>query len=301
MSMRILARRTRGLAAVLAAGTLAVLGLNAPAAQASPGRQAPQAQQSYVAMGDSYSAASGVLPLDPDAALLCVRSSANYPHVLAARAGLALKDVTCGAAETKDFAGAQYPDVPPQLDALSSSTGLVTMTIGGNDNNTFIDAALACGSAGLATFGIGHPCQTLYGSTFDDQIDNGTYPAIKAALASVRAKAPNARVAILGYPWVVPTAPVAGCFAKLPIASGDLAYVRDLQTHLNSAVQRAAAETGATYVDVSGVSEGHDACQPIGTRWIEPVLFGTNFVPIHPNALGESKLADRTAAVLGLS
>lgn len=298
MSMRITTRPARGIAAALAAGTLAVLSLNAPAAQAAPARSAAQ---SYVAMGDSYSAGSGILPLDPSAALLCVRSTANYPHVLAARAGLALTDVTCGGAQTKDFAGAQYPGVAPQLDALSGSTGLVTMTIGGNDNNTFIDAILACGSAGIATLGFGHPCQSLYGSTFDDQVDNSTYQALRSTLAAVRAKAPNARVAVLGYPWIVPAAPVAGCFAKLPIASGDVPYLRDLQTHLNAAVRRAAAETGATYVDVSGVSEGHDACAPAGTRWIEPVLFGTNFVPVHPNALGESKLADRTAAVLGLS
>lgn len=296
MSMRILAR---GVTAALAAGTLAVLGLGAPAAQASP-QATPQAAQTYVAMGDSYSAGSGILPLDPAASLLCVRSAANYPHVLAARAGLALRDVTCGGAQTKDFAGSQYPGVAPQEDALSGSTGLVTMTIGGNDNNTFIDAILACGSAGVATLGFGHPCKSLYGSTFTDQVDTGTYPALKAALADVRAKAPNARVAILGYPWIVPAAAVPGCFAKLPIAAGDVPYLRDLQTHLNAAVQRAAADTGATYVDVSGVSEGHDACQPVGTRWIEPILFGTNFVPVHPNALGESRLADRTAAVLGL-
>lgn len=298
MSMRIPARRTRAaLAAVLAAGTLAVLGLNAPAAHASPGQQTPQ---SYVAMGDSYSAGSGVLPLDPAASLLCVRSTADYPHVLAARAGLALTDVTCGGAQTKDFAGSQYPGVAPQLDALNSGTDLVTMTIGGNDNNTFVDAILACGSAGVATLGFGHPCRSLYGSSFDDQVDNGTYQALRSALAAVRAKAPNARVAILGYPWIVPAAAVPGCFAKLPIASGDVPYLRDLQTHLNAAVKRAAGDTGATYVDVSGVSNGHDACRPIGTRWIEPILFGTNFVPVHPNALGESKMADRTAAVLGL-
>nr|WSX77518.1 SGNH/GDSL hydrolase family protein [Streptomyces sp. NBC_00899] len=300
MSMRILAR---GVTAALAAGTLAVLGLGAPAAQASAQtspQTSPQAAQTYVAMGDSYSAGSGILPLDPAASLLCVRSTANYPHVLAARAGLALEDVTCGGAQTKDFAGSQYPGVAPQTDALSSSTGLVTMTIGGNDNSTFIDAILACGSAGVATLGFGHPCKSLYGSTFTDQVDTGTYQALKSALADVRAKAPNARVAILGYPWIVPAAAVPGCFAKLPIASGDVPYLRDLQTHLNAAVQRAAADTGATYVDVSGVSEGHDACRPIGTRWIEPILFGTNFVPVHPNALGESKLADRTAAVLGL-
>lgn len=301
MSMRILAR---GAAAALAAGTLAVLGLSAPTAQAAPQTtSAPQttgASQTYVAMGDSYSAGSGILPLDPAASLLCVRSTANYPHVLAARTGMALTDVTCGGAQTKDYAGSQYPGVAPQLNALGANTGLVTMTIGGNDNSTFIDAILACGSAGVATLGFGHPCKSLYGSTFTDQVDTGTYQAVKSALAAVRAKAPNARVAILGYPWIVPAAAVPGCFLRLPIASGDVPYLRDLQTHLNAAVRRAAAETGATYVDVSGVSDGHDACQPVGTRWIEPILFGTNFVPVHPNALGESRLADRTAAVLGL-
>ncbi|MFI0900700.1 SGNH/GDSL hydrolase family protein [Streptomyces sp. NPDC020983] len=293
--MRVLPRRARGLAAVLAAAALAVLGLTAPTAQAQS-----QAQRSYVAMGDSYSAASGVLPLDPDASLLCIRSSANYPHVLAARAGLALHDVTCGAAQTKDFAGAQYPGIAPQLDALSASTDVVTMTIGGNDNNTFIDAILACGSAGIATLGLGHPCQSLYGSTFTDQVDNGTFQALKGALAAVRAKAPGAQVAILGYPWIVPASAVPGCFAQLPIASGDIPYLRDLQAHLNSAVQRAAAATGATYVDMAAASDGHDACRPVGTRWIEPVLFGTNFVPVHPNALGESAMAARAAAALGL-
>lgn len=289
MSLRAL---VRGLAAVAAAGT-AALGLTAPTAHAS-------APVPYVALGDSYSAGSGILPLDPAASVLCARSTANYPHVIAARTGAQLTDVTCGGAQTKDFAGSQYPGVAPQLDALNAGTGLVTMTIGGNDGNTFIDAILACGSAGVVTLGFGHPCQTLYGSSFDDTIDSSTYPALVGALAAVRAKAPHARVAILGYPWILPATADPSCFAKMPIASGDVPYLRDLQTHLNSAVRRAAAATGATYVDMSAASEGHDACQPVGTRWIEPVLFGTNFVPVHPNALGESKMADRTVSALGL-
>ena len=33
---------------------------------------------------------------------------------------------------------------------------------------------------------------------------------------------------------------------------------------------------------------------------VEPVLFGTNFVPVHPNALGESKMAEQTMSVLNL-
>ncbi|MEV3860976.1 SGNH/GDSL hydrolase family protein [Streptomyces sp. NPDC050095] len=290
--MAIRAFRKR-LAAVAVATGAAALGLGAPA-QATP-QPLP-----YVALGDSYSAASGVLPLDPSASPLCARSTANYPHVIAQRTAAALKDVTCGGAQTKDYAGSQYPGVAPQLDALAADTRLVTMTIGGNDNNTFISTILACASAGVATAGQGHPCSSLYGSKFADDIDGKTYPAVKAALQAVRNKAPQARVAILGYPWIMPAKAQAGCFVKMPIASGDVPYVRDIQTHLNEAVRRAAAETGAAYVDVAAASEGHDACQASGTRWVEPALFGTNFVPVHPNALGEAALADLTIGALGL-
>ncbi|MCX3058250.1 SGNH/GDSL hydrolase family protein [Streptomyces beihaiensis] len=290
MAIRVFSSR---LAAVAVAAGAAMATLSAPAQAASgPGV--------YVALGDSYSAGSGVLPIDPSASLLCARSTANYPHVIAERTGAELTDVTCGGAQTKDFSTAQYPGVAPQLDALGPGTRLVTLTIGGNDNNTFIDTILACASAGIATAGQGHPCQTLYGDTFADDIDTKTYPAVKAALQAVRDKAPNAKVAALGYPWIMPAKAEAGCFAKMPIASGDVPYVRDIEAHLNSAVQRAAQETGATYVDMSRVSEGHDACQPIGTRWIEPALFGTNYVPVHPNALGESRMASAAIGSLGL-
>lgn len=253
---------------------------------------------SYVALGDSYSAASGVQPTDPNASLLCLRSSRNYPHVIAAATGAQFVDVTCGAAETKHFTTSQYPGVPPQVDALSTSTDLVTMTIGGNDSNVFIGAILACGSAGILTLGQGSPCKNLYGTYFEDTIRNSTYPALVNALKAVRAHAPNADVAILGYPWIVPT--TVGCFTKMPIATGDVPYVRSLQATLNDAVKRAAAATGATYVDFSSASNGHDACQASGVRWIEPVLQGTNPVVVHPNALGESNMATRTMAVLGL-
>lgn len=253
----------------------------------------------YVALGDSYSAGSGVLPVDPTN-LLCLRSTANYPHVIAARTGARLKDVTCGAAQTKDFTASQYPGVAPQVDALSAETDLVTLTIGGNDNGTFINAITACGTAGVLTGGKGNPCEKAYGTSFTDQIETNTYPALKNALRAVRAKAPNARVAVLGYPWITPAAADRSCFVKLPVAAGDVPYLRAIQTHLNAAVERASKETGATYVDFSRVSEGHDACKAAGTRWIEPLLFGGSLVPVHPNALGERRMAEHTMSVLGL-
>jgi lysophospholipase L1-like esterase len=264
----------------------------APSAQASPPLR-------YVALGDSYSAASGVLPPDPAAPPACLRSTSNYPHVIAGATGARLTDVTCGAADTEDFFTAQYSGVPPQLDAVGAETELVTMTIGGNDSGVFINLVVRCGAAGLSTAGQGSPCKDRYGSSFEDTIRTTTYPALVNALQAVRDAAPAAEVAILGYPWIMPES--GGCFARMPVAEGDVPYLRGIQATLNDAVRRAAAATGATYVNMSKASEGHDACQPLGVRWIEPVLQGTNAVVVHPNALGEQQMAARAMTVLGLT
>jgi lysophospholipase L1-like esterase len=282
-------RRLRGLAAVLCA-------LVATAVVAAPAGAAPLR---YVALGDSYSAASGVLPRDLTAPIQCLRSTRNYPHVLAGRIGAQLSDVTCGAADTGDYFAAQYPGVPPQLDAVHPDTQLVTQTIGGNDSNVFISAILECGTLGVSTLGQGSPCKDRYGSSFEDTIRTTTYRSLVRALNAVHAKAPQAKVAILGYPWIMPRA--IGCFDRMPIARGDVPYVRGIQATLNDAVSRAAAATGSTYVDMNGLSEGHDACKPIGVRWIEPVLQGTNPVIVHPNALGEAAMARQAIAVVGLA
>jgi hypothetical protein len=218
---------------------------------------------------------------------------------MAAATGAQLTDVTCGAAETGDFFTPQYSGVPPQLDAVGEDTELVTMTIGGNDSGVFINSIVECGAAGLSTLGQGSPCKDRYGSSFEDTIRSTTYPSLVNALQAVLAAAPEAEVAILGYPWIMPTAD--GCFDRMPVADGDVPYLRGIQATLNDAVRRAAAETGATYVDMSEVSDGHDACQPIGARWVEPVLQGTNAVVVHPNALGEQQMAAQAMTVLGLS
>jgi lysophospholipase L1-like esterase len=283
--------RTRNLVLALV-GALVAFALVAQAARAA------DAPLRYVALGDSYSAASGVLPPDPLAPPQCLRSLRNYPHVIAGATGAQLRDVTCGAAETGDFFEPQYPGVAPQLDALGRRTQLVTMTIGGNDSGVFIGTLRACGEAGLLTLGQGSPCRDRYGSSFEETIRTTTYPALVRALEAVRKQAPRARVAILGYPWIMP--PTGGCFEKMPVAEGDVSYVRGIQATLNDAVRRAAAATGATYVNFNLVSEGHDACQPIGVRWIEPVLQTTNPVVVHPNALGEAAMASQAMKVLRL-
>lgn len=283
-------RPVHRLAAIVVAALVALL-VGAPASRA-------QEPLEYVALGDSYSAASGVLPPDPSAAPQCLRSTANYPNVVARAIGAQLTDVTCGGADTTDYFEPQYDGVPPQLDAVTADADLITMTIGGNDSGVFINSIVACGVAGLSTAGQGSPCKDRYGKSFERTVRTTTYPSLVRALRAVRAAAPDAEVAILGYPWIVPAR--GGCFDRMPVAEGDVPYLRNLQTVLNDAVRRAAAATGASYVDMSRVSNGHDACKPLGVRWIEPVLQGTNAVIVHPNALGEQRMAAQAMRVLGL-
>lgn len=278
----------------LAAAVLSVLSVLVPTVGAEA---APAEPLEYVALGDSYSAASGVLPVDISAPQ-CLRSTRNYPRVIAASIGARLTDVSCGGADTGDFFAEQYPGTPPQLLAVHPNVDLVTMTIGGNDSSVFINAILLCGTAGASTLGWGSPCKDRYGASFENTIRNTTYPALVTALTEVKRRAPRAKIAILGYPWIMPAS--GGCFLRMPIAAGDVPYLRGIQATLNDAVRRAAAASGVTYVDMNAVSNGHDACQPIGTRWVEPVALGTNPVVVHPNALGEAKMAERAMAVLRL-
>jgi pimeloyl-ACP methyl ester carboxylesterase len=79
----------------------------------------------------------------------------------------------------------------------------------------------------VLSLGQGSPCRDRYGSSFEETINNTTYPSLVKALKTARSRAPHARVAILGYPWIMP--PTGGCFEKMPIAEGDVPYVKSYE------------------------------------------------------------------------
>jgi hypothetical protein len=145
----------------------------------------------YVALGDSCSAASGVLPPGPSAPLQCLRSLANYRHVIAGATGAQLTDVTCGGADTDDYVTPQRDGVAPQLDAVTEDAQLITMTIGGNDSGVFIDSIIQCGTEGAIALGQGSPCKDEYGSSFETTVRTVTYPSLVKTLDAVRARAPS--------------------------------------------------------------------------------------------------------------
>ena len=188
--------------------------------------------------------------------------------------------------------------MPPQLDALSKDTQLVTMTIGGNDSSVFINTILQCGTAGLTTAGQGSPCKDKYGSSFQDTLRTKTYPDLVKTLKAVHAKAPTAKVAILATRGSCRRRSAASTRCRSPPATSPTCAASRPRSTTPYAGPPAA--TATTYVDLNRVSDNHDACKPIGTRWVEPVLQGTNPVIVHPNALGESQMAAQTVKVLGL-
>ena len=250
----------------------------------------------YVNLGDSFSAGSGVLPTVPGTPTSCAQSSRNFAHLIAAERGYRLTDVSCGGAKTEDFYRAQYEGMRPQLDALTPSADLVTMMIGGNNNSTFAMAMAKCIGAGVTRLGAWSPCRDQYGESLAEEVRTKTYPALLQALSDVHDRAPNAEVAIVGYPWLLPES--GGCLPQMPLAAGDVPYLRDLQATLNDAVSRAAAETGTTFVDMAQASVGRDGCQSPEQRWIEPMIGALQPVPVHPNAAGERALADAVLAAV---
>jgi len=277
---------------LLASVAIAIGGLVTAASPAAAGER-HESNSPYVAMGDSYSSAAGVNPLVPTAPPTCSRSQLNYAHDIAAQLHPAsFIDVTCSGAKTADFFSSQASGVPPQLRALTGKTRLVTMTIGGNDENVFVDSFFGCVTISLQSGSpFGNPCQQKYGSTFTDLIKTQTYAHVVRALRAVRSKAPHAEVFILGYPRILPAKGVLACYPSMPISMGDVPWLVREQETLNTVVRRAAAATGARFVDTYTPSAGHDACQAPGTRWIEPASNPINAFPVHPNAAGEAAMA----------
>jgi len=240
---------------------------------------------SYVAMGDSYTSGPGITPVSPTAPADCGQSAVNYPHLVASALHLSLTDVSCGGAKTENFTVAQYPDQPPQFDALTPSTKVVTVGMGGNDGNLFGTLVLGCTALDYGQPNVGAPCQEHYESFVTKTFEENTPPQ-EAALREIHVLSPKAKVLVVGYPEITP---VNGyCPTAIPWTTGDLKWFNiDVQRRGNANIRREAIANGDTYVDTFTLSMGHNACEEVGVRWIEPLFGSLTGVAVHPNAKGQ--------------
>jgi lysophospholipase L1-like esterase len=265
------------------------------ATQAMPAAAGPPTLDHYVALGDSYTAGPGIPNQLPEAGG-CGRSDHNYPHLVAAALAVAqFTDVSCSSATTDHMTGPQtlsdgLADNPPQFGALGPDVDLVTLGIGGNDIG-FAEIIANCVTRSVL-LPVTAPCQAYYtrqGDELGARIE-ATAPKVAAVLAGIRERAPAARILVVGYPVILP-AEGPGCWPLMPIAVGDVAWLRTVQGRLNSMLAAQAAAAGATFVDTYTSSVGHDVCRLPGEKWVEGVVPTAPASPVHPNALGMANSA----------
>ena len=250
--------RSRALGAGLS--TLVVTG-----AALALGSPAVAAGASYVALGDSYSSGTGTRSYISDGTS-CERSVYAYPSLDAASLGLALTFRACSGATVADVTNTQ-------LSALSSATAYVTISVGGNDAG-FADVLTEC-------------AQPAWMSDCNGAIDgaqgviNNTLPGRLSTLySSIRTKAPNAKVIVVGYPRIFNGEDCNAFTWFSPTEESRLNATADL---LNSRTSSAAAARGFTFVNPSSKFVGHAVCD--SPEWLNG-LSNPITESYHPNVAG---------------
>jgi lysophospholipase L1-like esterase len=290
-------------AAALAAGPAtgsAVLAADSATASAAA---LPALTGPMVALGDSYTAGA-LLPTDLRARPLgCLRSTRAYPVLVAAELGASLTDVACASAGVGNVTSAQRTRIgtnAPQLNALASDDSLVVLTLSGDDIG-FMNVLDKCMELSF-TDPWGSPCQAHYTSGGTDQLAalvKAEAPRMTAVLSDIAARAPLARIVVVGYPDIFPLN--GGCWPAVPITDGDIGYLRGIELRLNAMLAADAAAAGVTFVDTYTPTIGHDFCQPERTRDVEGLIPGSLVLPFHPNARGQAAIAAAVLAALQTS
>jgi lysophospholipase L1-like esterase len=261
----------------------------------------------YVALGDSY-ASGPAIPVQTLDVPGCLRSTNNYPNVVANAEQYQLKDVSCSGATTNDIFNAQSTSNgtnPPQINAVTPAAKVVTVTIGGNDIGfTGIIENCAAATPNGPTLQTGAPnCKSIYHhSATNDELVNriaATKPKVAAVLQAIHSNAPGAQVYLVGYPTILPDKGNTGCFPQNPLTTVDVPYLRDVEKNLDAMLSGAAGANGASYVDTYTPTIDHDSCQLPGIRWVEPVVPANSAAPVHPNILGEQAMGQATVKKIG--
>jgi hypothetical protein len=163
-----------------------------------------------------------------------------------------------------------------QLAAVSASTTLVSITIGGNDVS-FSTVMETCVLHSTST------CVRAIGAA-EGEVSSELPGELDSVLAAIGARAPDARVVVLGYPHLYDLARSAGCIGLSTTDRTDLNTAADL---LDGQIQAAAARHGDVFADVRPGFTGHENCDGPAS-WLHAVNFFDLSESYHPTAAGQS-------------
>ncbi|MDR0415775.1 MAG: SGNH/GDSL hydrolase family protein, partial [Propionibacteriaceae bacterium] len=270
-------------------------------AQCEPGAQRAS---TYVALGDSYASGYGVTPFEKGTHVFlgndCQRSLNAYSAVVEEYAGLRRDFHACRAALTNDLFqpfvvshGLPWGEAA-QFDHLDDSTGLVTLTIGGNDAGfaeVLAECALGvellpfntCWSDDKVAIPVMRALYELKGFTHSSD----TVHSYDEIFAAIKARAPYAQVVAVGYP---PLYVSGGGRGFLPdrcqlIKKADQRWMLEQIKAINTMMAVAAARQGYLFADPTERFIGHELCS--GDEWIYGVLPSGR---MHPTEAGQAAI-----------
>jgi lysophospholipase L1-like esterase len=246
----------------------AVIALAAGLATAATVRPAGAASAvSYVALGDSYSSGLGAGDYLSSGGS-CDRSTRAYPEQWAgSHSPASFVFAACAGATTADV-------INSQVRALTRSTTLVSITIGGNDAG-FSRVMETCVLHSTST------CLSAVATARDFVLH--TLPALlRNTLQAIHAAAPNARIILLGYPELYDLSKSRSCIG---LSTRDRIALNDGADTLDNVLQAAAAAGHAVWADVRGQFSGHEICD--SGSWLHSVNLFALSSSYHPTAAGQ--------------
>ena len=227
---------------------------------------AADAGTSYVAIGDSYAAGVGTRSYD-DSSGSCQRSPYAYPSLDAARVGASLSFRACSGATTSDV-------LSGQLGTLSASTTYVTVQVGGNDAG-FTHVVTTCAEPSWAS-----NC----GAAIDSAqafIKNTLPGRLDKVYAAVAARAPHAKVTVVGYPHLFNG---EDCNAGTWFSPTEETRLNQTADQLDAVTRARAGAHGFGFVNPVAAFTGHAVCDD--TEWINGLSKPVS-ESYHPNRKGQ--------------
>lgn len=252
--------------------------------QESPRELVPGA--GYVALGSSFAAGPGI----PEQLGTCGRSDQNYSNLVATSLQLSLTDVSCSGATINNIRDTPQREVPPQINAISPDTALVTVTIGGNDIN-YTSSTFACSGTAADE----HCTANLDQSTINAALSQLS-EELGAMFDEIEAKAPRATIVLVTYPRVFPVDAV-NC-GELELSAEDTAYLADLGQSLEDVFVGVASARNILIADAYVEAAGHGPCAPVAERWVNGAGSGETGIRYHPTAQGHIEMARLVLAAL---
>ena len=255
---------------IFSAAVLTSLGGLVTAVTAMPAAAAAAAVN-YVALGDSYSSGLGAGSYISSSGS-CDRSNNAYPEQwAAAHSPASFVSVACAGATTADV-------ISSQLSALSASTTLVSLTIGGNDagfSSTMETCVLRSTSSCVSAV-----------SKAESIINGSLLSSLETTLQDIRAHAPSAKIVLLGYPELYDLSKSSTCIGLSTTDRTDLNGAADqLDTVMGNA---AAATSNVTFADVRSQFAHHEICDG-SSSWLNSVNILSISSSYHPTASGQEQ------------